>query len=408
MNFFSIKSKELEIIANNQQIKDEQHSKTDYANLVCKKPWGYEFLVYESNKIAIWYLKMKENHSTSLHAHFKKDTLLFVLSGTGKLTFVDNHVIELCPMQSIFIPRYKFHALSSFSPDTIFLEIEIFYPELSFSDKNDLLRIDDQYKRKKTGYEASVDLVSDALEEYNYFYLNNQFQDTIESTDFKIWNLTQDTAATLLSFKNSILLEGEVRTGLTCLKEGSILTNLHDTSFVCTAPTKVLSFRTIDSEEDSKLIYSIDHLLFKIRLLKNMSKKIILTSGCFDILHVGHLSNLKRAKEMGDILMVCLSNDDQIRKLKGADRPINCYQDRIDLFKTIPYVDYIILYDEKNIQSEETLGTIMKVVDPDIWVKGTDYTKECIFDKHPYLKRIELIPNIKQKSTTNIIRKIKT
>jgi D-beta-D-heptose 7-phosphate kinase/D-beta-D-heptose 1-phosphate adenosyltransferase len=105
--------------------------------------------------------------------------------------------------------------------------------------------------------------------------------------------------------------------------------------------------------------------------------------------------------------MICLSSDEQIKILKGSDRPINNYKDRIDLFKTISYVDYIILYNEEDIENELTLGNIMKTIDPFYWVKGDDYNQEDIFKKHPYLKNIKLIKNIENKSTTNIINKIK-
>jgi isoleucyl-tRNA synthetase len=86
--------------------------------------------------------------------------------------------------------------------------------------------------------------------------------------------------------------------------------------------------------------------------------------------------------------------------------PINNYNDRINLFKTIKYVDYIILYDECNITTEQTLDEIMQIVDPYFWVKGSDYKIEEILKKHPCLKNIKLIDNIENKSTTNIIKKI--
>jgi D-beta-D-heptose 7-phosphate kinase/D-beta-D-heptose 1-phosphate adenosyltransferase len=89
-------------------------------------------------------------------------------------------------------------------------------------------------------------------------------------------------------------------------------------------------------------------------------------------------------------------------------RPINNYLDRINLFKTITYVDYIVLYDEEDIKNERTLGNIMKIVDPLYWVKGSDYTVEQILSKHPYLKNIKIIPCVEGKSTTNIIKKIQT
>ena len=170
--------------------------------------------------------------------------------------------------------------------------------------------------------------------------------------------------------------------------------------------TQVLSLSKIDSKEYSKIIYSPEHLLLKAQQFKDSDKKVILTSGCFDILHVGHLENLKIAKSLGDILVVCLSNDEQVRKLKGSTRPVNNYEDRINLFKTISYVDYVVLYAESNIETEETLDQIMKTVNPMIWAKGDEYTEAKIREKHPSLDKIVLIPTIVNKSTTNIIKKI--
>ena len=147
-------------------------------------------------------------------------------------------------------------------------------------------------------------------------------------------------------------------------------------------------------------------LYVKAQQFHESGKKIILTSGCFDILHVGHLENLKIAKSLGDILVVCLSNDEQVRKLKGSTRPVNNYEDRINLFKTISYVDYVILYAESNIETEETLDQIMKTVRPAIWAKGDEYIEAKIREKHPSLDKIVLIPTVVNKSTTNIIKKI--
>ena len=139
---------------------------------------------------------------------------------------------------------------------------------------------------------------------------------------------------------------------------------------------------------------------------KSTNKQIILTSGCFDSVHVGHMNTLRKAKQLGDILMVCLSSDEQIKKLKGETRPINNYQDRIDLFKTINYVDYIILYNEENIEKEYTLDCIINIVNPLYWVKGDDYNIEDIIKKHPSINNIKLFKNIENKSTTNLIKQI--
>jgi len=140
-------------------------------------------------------------------------------------------------------------------------------------------------------------------------------------------------------------------------------------------------------------------------VVKNL-KNIVLTSGCFDIVHVGHIQHLIQAKNDGDVLMVCMSSDEQIKKIKGDTRPINTYLDRINLFKMIGCVDYIMMYNEVNNDTEETLGSIMRIVDPSLWVKGSDYTIEKIREKHPYLRNIKIYPNIPNRSTTSIIEKI--
>jgi rfaE bifunctional protein nucleotidyltransferase chain/domain len=405
-HFLKVDEKEKQITQNHKSIAYELHQRKDFKDVVCKKPWGYEFLVYESAKIGIWYLRLEKGGSTSLHTHFHKDTFMIVLSGCAKLTLINNEVISLSSMESVYIPKEKFHAISTFSDETYILEMEIFDKTATFSDKNDLLRIDDQYNRKKTGYESSIELIRDNLSDYNYFYFVRGFLKELFGITFSVWDLNSETISKIASTQYSILLSGEVYMKGNVLKEGSIL-SANDYEEISNEAT-VLSLEKIDWQEDSKIIYSLDQLKLKVAELKAKEQKIILSSGCFDILHVGHLDILKKAKALGDKLIICLSNDEQIRKLKGEGRPVNNYEDRINLFKVIPYVDYIVLYDEKGIETEETLGSIMKCVDPYMWVKGTDYTVEKILDKHPYLKKVTLIPLVENKSTTNIINKIKT
>ena len=386
-------------IINNNSIDASNSKRVEYKECVCNKPWGYEFLAYESNRIGIWYLKINRGHGTSLHTHFKKDTLIFVIAGTAKLTLIDNEIIVLPPLSFVHIPKEKFHALSSFSDEVYLMEIEIFDRDVTFTDKNDLLRIDDQYSRKRTGYESSVQLTTDGLEAFDHFSLTDSFTKTIFGTTITVSNIYKATQN-----GHNVLLDGTLFCNGQYYKEGSLLNGLT----LPKTPTNNL-FLTIEnpySKEDSKIIYSMEQLHPIITTLKKDSKKIILTSGCYDILHVGHIHNLKVAKSLGDLLFVCLSSDEQIKKLKGDTRPVNTYKDRITLFKTLPYIDYIIMYNEEDIEKEETLGKIMKLVNPDIWTKGSDYTIEKIAEKHPYLNSIHIIDNVKDKSTTNIIKKI--
>jgi rfaE bifunctional protein nucleotidyltransferase chain/domain len=252
-----------------------------------------------------------------------------------------------------------------------------------------------------------VTTVCDNLEEdYGFFTLSDTFNRKMCGVDLCVCKIMVDELQPKSITTMHILLNGVIYQNGKYIKEGSIITSFENIQMIQDEIT-VLSLDKFDYEDDKKIVHTMEQLNVIVDELKTQDKKIVLSSGCFDILHVGHIKNLIEAKKMGDILMVCLSNDAQIKKLKGNDRPINNYQDRIDLFKTIKYVDYVILYDEKNIVAEETLGLIMRLVDPYIWVKGTDYKIEDIFKKHPYLKKIKLIDNIENKSTTKIIENIK-
>ena len=143
-------------------------------------------------------------------------------------------------------------------------------------------------------------------------------------------------------------------------------------------------------------------------LLKKKDTKIGLTSGCFDILHEGHITNLKMCKKKCDKLYVCLSSDEQITRLKGKTRPINKLNDRIHMLIHYDFIDLVIQYNETNDEHQSELDNIINIINPNIWFKGSDYTKEEIFKKHPSLKNIEIINLVEGKSTTNIVNKIKS
>lgn len=403
----TLTNEETQIITNHEYKKREVHDFVDYNNMVCVKPWGHEFLIYQNEKIGIWFLKLKNGHKTSLHCHFNKDTFIIVLKGAVKIDLI-NGAVNLNCMDSIFLPHYNFHGIGSFSDESFIIEIEIYNHTIQFTDKNDLLRINDQYNRTDNKYQSSVTMVTEQLDEYGYFKLTDRLVTQICDVDVNVITIHSNQVTNILQlqpFDYFILLKGTIYQNGKYIKEGSIITSFENMQFIEDEIT-VLTLYKIDCKDDRKIIHNQEQLKLVVDELKRNHKKIVLTSGCFDILHVGHIKNVIESKKMGDILMVCISNDSQIKKLKGESRPINNYQDRIDLFKTIKYVDYIILYDERNIDTEETLGEIMRLVDPFIWAKGSDYNANEILKKHPYLKNIKLIQNIENKSTTKVIEKI--
>lgn len=114
---------------------------------------------------------------------------------------------------------------------------------------------------------------------------------------------------------------------------------------------------------------SQDTILF---LEKNKGKKIVFTNGCFDILHLGHVEYLNEAKAQGDLLIIGLNSDASVKKLKGPDRPINNEDDRAKMLLNLKAVDAVQVF------SEETPLTIIKLIKPNMLVKGGDWKPEQI------------------------------
>ena len=133
--------------------------------------------------------------------------------------------------------------------------------------------------------------------------------------------------------------------------------------------------------------------------LRKSKKKIIFTNGCFDILHLGHVKYLEKAKKLGDVLIVGVNSDDSVSRLKGKNRPINRLNDRCCVLASLKSVDYVIPF------SEDTPIELIRTIVPDILVKGADYKdKEVIGEE--IAKELVLIDFEEGKSTSNIITKI--
>ncbi len=138
--------------------------------------------------------------------------------------------------------------------------------------------------------------------------------------------------------------------------------------------------------------------------LRKQGKSIVTTNGCFDILHVGHVRILKQSKARGDILVVGINSDASVRNLKGPERPINNQDDRAELLSSLECVDIVSIFDEG------TPVEFIKVVKPDIHVKGADYKPQDL-EETPVVEslggRVEILPLVPQKSTTSLVQKIR-
>lgn len=136
-----------------------------------------------------------------------------------------------------------------------------------------------------------------------------------------------------------------------------------------------------------------------INTIKNAGKKIVFTNGCFDILHYGHLAFLKDAKNYGDILIVALNTDESVKTNKGDSRPINNLNKRIKQMEAINYVDFIMTFNEK------TPLELIKIIQPDVLIKGGDYKIESVVGRD-YAKETIILSYNEGFSTTNIIKMI--
>jgi len=132
--------------------------------------------------------------------------------------------------------------------------------------------------------------------------------------------------------------------------------------------------------------------------LRAEGKKIVFTNGCFDILHAGHIRYLKRARSLGDVLIVGLNSDRSVSSIKPG-RPINSEKNRAEVLAGLASVDYVVIF------SEKTPYNLIKALKPDILVKGGDWKKEDIIGSD-IAKETYSLPFVKGISTTRIIDKI--
>ncbi len=119
-------------------------------------------------------------------------------------------------------------------------------------------------------------------------------------------------------------------------------------------------------------IFSKESLKYQLSVWKFKDKKIVFTNGCFDILHLGHIDYLSKAKSFGDKLIIGLNTDISVRKIKGKNRPFTDENSRATILASLLFVDAVILFDE------ETPFELIKFVQPDVLIKGGDYKIEDI------------------------------
>ena len=151
-------------------------------------------------------------------------------------------------------------------------------------------------------------------------------------------------------------------------------------------------------------IFTRETLQPELQKWRDQGLKIVFTNGCFDLVHLGHVDYLEKARALGDKLVLGLNTDASIKGLKGEERPLQDELSRARIMASLLFVDAVVLF------SEPTPYNLIKLVQPDILVKGDDYSPENIIGADIVKEKggeIKTIPFVKGYSTSNIVAKIK-
>ncbi|MBX7173409.1 MAG: adenylyltransferase/cytidyltransferase family protein [Pyrinomonadaceae bacterium] len=144
-------------------------------------------------------------------------------------------------------------------------------------------------------------------------------------------------------------------------------------------------------------------IIDRIAAERKNGAKIVLANGCFDLFHVGHIRYLAGAKALGDILIVGINSDEQVRKLKGEKRPFMPENERAEIISALRFVDYVTIF------PEPTVTELLRAIRPDFHAKGTDYTPETVPEREivkEFGGQVAIVGDPKDHSSTQLIESL--
>lgn len=151
-------------------------------------------------------------------------------------------------------------------------------------------------------------------------------------------------------------------------------------------------------------ILARNRLVARVAVERKNNNRIILANGCFDLFHVGHIRYLAGAKELGGFLIVGVNSDEQVRILKGENRPYTPENERAETLSALRFVDCVTIF------PEPTVEELIRAIRPDFHAKGTDYTTETVPERkivQEYGGQVKIVGDPKDHSSTEMIEKIK-
>lgn len=150
-------------------------------------------------------------------------------------------------------------------------------------------------------------------------------------------------------------------------------------------------------------IVDLDTLLAEAARARGEGKRIVLTNGAFDLLHVGHVRYLQAARSHGDVLVAAVNSDASVRRAKGPQRPVVPEHERAELVAALAGVDWVVIF------SDDTVTPIIRRLKPDVHAKGTDYTADTVPERDEVLAyggEVVIAGDPKDHSTTRLVRQL--
>ncbi|MBA3321954.1 MAG: adenylyltransferase/cytidyltransferase family protein [Pyrinomonadaceae bacterium] len=143
-----------------------------------------------------------------------------------------------------------------------------------------------------------------------------------------------------------------------------------------------------------------NRLIARIAIARKNGARVVLANGCFDVLHVGHVRYLEAANALGDLLVVGINADEQVRALKGAGRPFVCERERAEVIAALRAVDMVTIF------HEPTVAALLLAIRPDVHAKGTDYTIDTVPERdvvRSYGGRVAIVGDPKDHSSSHMV-----
>ncbi len=146
-----------------------------------------------------------------------------------------------------------------------------------------------------------------------------------------------------------------------------------------------------------------NRLIARVAIARKGGARVVFANGCFDLLHVGHVRYLEAAKGLGDLLVVGVNSDAQVRRLKGEGRPFVPERERAEVIASLRAVDYVTVF------HEPTVTELLLALRPDVHAKGTDYTEDSVPERdvvRSFGGRVQIVGDPKDHSSTDMLRKV--